>query len=98
MSRAAFMAGVQHAAAMFREAEVIRSDSKASPAAIELEHLDGKPQRNFASDHLRALLIQPGMLEGFAAALSDYLGTDVATTADFYADLTEAEIFEPPDA
>ena len=97
MSRAAFMAGVRAAAALFAEAESVRSNNpRTSPAAIEVEYLDGKPQRNFAAEHLRTLLARPDTLEGFAAALSDFLSMDTATFAIFYAEVTEAEIFGTP--
>ncbi len=94
MSRAAFMAGVQHAAAMLREAETIRAESAKCPAAIEVEFLEGQPQRNFATAYLSRILLQPETLEGFAAVLSDFLGMDTLTTAEYYAELTESQIFD----
>ena len=93
MSRAAFMAGVQHATRMLVEAERIQADSLKCPSAIEAQHREGAEQQNFAMVYLSRLLLQPETLEGFAAVLSDYLGMPSSTTSAYYTKLTEPEIF-----
>jgi len=92
MSRAAFLAGVRLAADMLAEQELHR-DTTETDTSLLAEFREGAPQANRVVPFLRRLIAEPQMVEGFAAALTDYFAMSVATLSHYYSEATEGEIF-----